>query len=67
MDEKYYEEDLREWFIDHLEKYGKNLNEPVSEAEDAKLNSYYETMEPAQIGDFDWFLTMPEELKDIFI
>ena len=66
LNENYYSDDARGWLIDHMEKNGSRLYEPVTEEEDARLNDYYMNTD-SQDDEGDEFMKMPDDIKDIYI
>ncbi len=61
MNEKYYGEDIREWYIEQLEKgTPEDYNEELSE-EELLLVLEYETRKDS--FEYDWYVNMPEEVR----
>ena len=61
MNEKYYEEDIREWYIEQLGKGTvEDYSEEISE-EELLLVLEYETRKDS--FEYDWYVNMPEDVK----
>jgi len=61
MNEKYYEEDIREWYIEQLGKGTvEDYSEEISE-EEMLLVLEYETRKDS--FEYDWYVNMPEDVK----
>ena len=65
MNEKYYGEDIREWYIEQLEKGTvRDYSEELSE-EELLLVLEYETRKDS--FEYDWYVDMPEDIRDIYM
>ncbi|MBO6163138.1 MAG: histidine kinase [Eubacterium sp.] len=65
MNEKYYGEDIREWYIEQLEKGRvRDYSEELSE-EELLLVLEYETRKDS--FEYDWYVDMPEDIRDIYM
>ena len=65
MNEKYYGEDIREWYIEQLEKgTPEDYNEELSEEELLLVLDYEARMDSFE---YDWYVNMPETVRDIYM
>ena len=64
FEEEYDNDDLRDWYIDYLEKKPDEAVKPLTEEEENKVNDY---LNSADLNNGNYYLKTPEDIRELYI
>lgn len=64
FEEEYDTDDLRDWYIDYLEKKPDEAVKPLTEEEENKMDDYFNS---ADLNNGNYYLNTPENIRELYI
>ena len=64
FEEEYDNDDLRDWYIDYLEKKPDEAVKPLTEEEENKMDDYFNS---ADLNNGNYYLNTPENIRELYI